>query len=82
MVLFSSTEELQLSKRYLSGTPKLPDTEFGSRATRVRSKSSSPSLSDICFPADVDGGWPNGRGIDQSLSPSVSSSSPSFPLPP
>src|SRR5260370_1338686 len=43
---------------------RIPDTESGSRATRVGNKSSSPSLSDICFPADVDGGWPNGRGID------------------
>ena len=43
---------------------------------------SSASLSNICFPADVGGGWPNGRGIDESLPPSASSSFPSFPLPP
>lgn len=43
---------------------EMPHTESGSPATPVRSKSSPPSLSDICFPADVDGGWPNRRGID------------------
>jgi hypothetical protein len=62
--LAGRARRVNLVKMRLSGASKMPDAESGSPATRVRCKSSSSSLLGICFPADVDGGWLDGGGID------------------